>query len=241
MKLCRWICLFITMWIAGPVYAETLSIDATADGSSRWSEYFSDAFVQLDHQPGSYLISEYEADGSYVPVGDGSQIAFLNDGDFNSFFDIEFTAPAGRSGTVAIDAFTADFDDFIADDDAIFNTGYATTINSFTGTATFVGGVISQIDLLADIMLTYDASGFGLGMLDYAGTFAITGAEFALFADGSYETGFTPARYVWDVTGTLDLPEPPTATPEPGSLLLAVVGGVGLLTFRRRRKRVTAE
>lgn len=234
------------LWSATAQGAD-FGLSLTADQGSRWYEYFSDAFAELGTQrseggDGFWLISEWEANGSYVPVGDGSPRVFPTNGIFTDVGMLTYT-DAGLSGSgtevANVTGLTMNFNPFIADNDSIVDaSGYTTTINSVSGTVTLENGVLTAINLTADIMFSYDGSNFGLGTFDYNGLFVISNESFELFVDGTHVVipGLTPARYVWDVTGAVQglaspVPEPSTYALGGAAFLL------GAVVWQRRKSR----
>ncbi len=213
-------------------HAATFTLDLQAANGSRWYEYFSGAYAELGKNRTA------GGDGFWgipdgAPVGDGTSDVFRFDGIWSSLGTLTYT-DAGLTNTgvesAPITAFTANFASYIADNDSITNGPYLTTINSAAGTVSLIDGVVSSIQLNVSLTFTYDGSGFGLGNLDYGGTFVIDGNSFSLDADGSYPTfpGLEDARYVWDVNGIVT-----NVVPEPSAALL---GSLGLLALARRRR-----
>ncbi len=195
---------------ATPAHAADHSLSLTADGSSRWYEFVSDAFAQLDrgfnNNPaldGFYLISAEPDPWNptvFQPIGGGADV-FPHEADFASIGTITYTGSG--NGTFPITAITLDVARYVADDDALTSTGYTTTVTAPSGTITFAGGQLVDLTLTANVRFTYDGSGFGLGNLSYDGTFEVDGGRFSLFVDDSNDSDFGPLRYVWDVAGAV--------------------------------------
>ncbi|QDT55761.1 hypothetical protein Pan44_38090 [Caulifigura coniformis] len=227
------------------------NLQLTADGNSRWYEFFSDAFAQLDRGfvvsgvpnpalDGFFLISP-NADPFnptvYQQIGGGGDV-FPNEANFSSSYSLTY-ADAGLTGigeeTAAITALSLDFDNDIADDDSLLGVGYTTTPSNVSGTVRLLNGLVTGIDLTSNVQLAYDGAGLGLGTLLYDGVFGITGSQFSLFVDDSNPTfpTYPDARYVWDVQGTVTNL---AAVPEPSSFALLTLAG-GIFGARRWRRR----
>jgi hypothetical protein len=183
---------------------KNLPLTGIADGDSRWYEYYSDAFGQLDQgfkgnpaNDGSFLISELP---DFVPIGGGADI-FPREAEFDlgtlTYDDAALTGVGAE--TAAITGYTVDVSKNIADDDALFSTGYATTLANVAGSLSFDGGQLVGITLTSDITFTYE-----IGPLAYDGAFSITGNRFELLVDELISTDQGDFRYAWDSGGTID-------------------------------------
>lgn len=218
-----------------------VSLDLTADGDSRWYEFFSGAFCQVDqgfdNDPnidGPFLIkndpsitipadeSQPISRNSNTPVYD--QIAastgincFPNEVNWANIgtLTVDESSLVNGTGSAVILSFSADFDQYIADNDAITSGGYTTTIDSVAGSVLFEDGSIIGFDVRCNLTFTYDAGNFGnligVDSFDYTGTLTIGngidqhGTNFDLYVDSaiSLEPIFeTSSRYVWDATGS---------------------------------------
>jgi len=191
----------------------TFVVGATIEGDGRWYDYFSDAFAEVDGGPfygplggvndGFYLISALP---SYVNIGGGANV-FPFDEDFSGVgsvsYDLADVTGVGTEVAVLTDVFF-DFDDYCADDDAITASGYETSISAFTGTVELRDGLVTAVNVDADIVFTYDFTSLGGGITPYRGTLEITGDFLDLFVDESYPSGFPdPFRFIWDLQGEL--------------------------------------
>jgi len=200
-------------------FAAETAISGTAAPDSRWYEYFSDAFGQLDKGfggnealDGFFLISSLP---NFEPIGSGGDV-FPREADFDlgtiAYDDAGLTGAGAESATIT--GYSVDFDANIADDDVVFSIGYATTLQNVAGTLHFLDGALSSIDLTSDITFTYDISHLGGGVLNYAGTFTIDGDQFTLDVDDTQTVpGFGDFRYAWESTGTIDDLAATPATP----------------------------
>ncbi len=219
--------------------AADLALTGTADGDSRWYDFFSDSFAQLDRTPDGFYLISAETDpfnpAAFQSVGGGADV--FPDPD-EALFDLGVVSydDSGLTGTgvetVAITGYTnLDFQKNIADDDALTNSGYGTSLSNVVGTVTFTDGALTGINLTSDIVFTYDFSGFGAGDLTFSGTYSIAGDRFDLLVNNeSYPSGFGDIRFVWDSQGVVN-----QVIPEPASALLLLAGSLG---FVRRRRRV---
>jgi hypothetical protein len=184
--------------------AAVVDLSLVADGTGRWYEYLSDAFCQVDGGPsypgapgfdGSYQTSLLPA---YTTLGGGS-VCFPNGANFGNVgtVTVDDTGLTGTgTETASITDIEIEFNDFIADNDAIVG-GYTTMITNESGTVTYENGVATSVDLTMDVEFVYDASLFGLGLLGFNGVFSIASNDFTLLVDETNNV-----RYVWDVTGS---------------------------------------
>lgn len=231
----------LALGVSAPVAsAANFALGLTADGSSRWYEYFSDVFAQLDRGHGGnpaldgfYSISALP---TFTQVGAGADV-FPSEANFANIGTLTFADTFSGAGveSAAITGLTLDFSPFVADDDNVLSAGYTTGLSGVIGTVSLFNGAVTSIDLTSTITFTYDFSGFGGGPLPYIGTFSIVDDAFTLFVDDA-QTILAPddLRYVWDVTGAVNglapIPEPSTTT------ALAAVAALGFAALRRRRR-----
>lgn len=216
--------------------ATTVNVSLSADGGSRFYEYFSDAFAQLDRGfngnpalDGFYLISDnVNNPGTFTQVGGGADV-FPHEGNWSNVgsFTLNGTATGIGVELFTITGATFDFSPYIADDDSIANAGYTTSFSSVpTGTITLTNGVVTDLSFTGPIVFTYDTF---LGSLPYEGTLAIDETGFNLAVDGVNPTMFGDFRYRWDATGGSSF----AVVPEPSVAMLGLLAGV--FAFRRRR------
>ena len=183
----------------------TFDLNLTADGDSRWYDYFSDAFGQVDQgfrddeaRDGFFLISELP---NYVPIGRGADL-FPTENDFSNFGTIDYDAATGEISDISIDV-----DGFVAFNFSVLNSrlgdGYSTTVSNPTGTVSLQGDNVSAINLTADVTLTYGQA--PPNVVPYNGTFTIENDRFILDVDEAVNVpGFGTFRYAWDIHGDVE-------------------------------------
>ena len=207
------------------VLAADMQLYGTGDGDSRWFELFSNAFVQLDqgtgHPKQDVFFSVLPGASSpqqledfdpltfdpqiFQPLGGSAIDVFPRDEAFDlgvATYDDQTITGSGFE-MAAITGYDVDFAQNIADDDSVISRSYATTIGTVAGTFSFLDGQLIDAQLNVEITFTYDFSPQG-GLQDYVGQFSLTGNQFDLFVDGSFSTGGSPLRYIWDSSGTVD-------------------------------------
>ncbi|MEM7255040.1 MAG: hypothetical protein AAF493_26865 [Pseudomonadota bacterium] len=235
-----------------PVSAANHALDLTASGSSRYFDYFSNSYAQIDQGwdnpiddpdlgpsavlDGFFLI---EADpgipGSQAddPIGGGLDV-FPTETDWSGFGSLEYDdsgLDGSGNGTGAITGLTLDVLPFVMTA-AITGNTYTTTVDSFSGTVEVQNGQVSSIDLTSGITLEYPASG-GFPAAPYSGTFNISGADFALLVDDTVTVTPFSLRQAWDIDGTVAVvPIPAAAVLLPSALL-----ALGVVARRRTRAR----
>lgn len=211
------------------VQAADVSLTGSADDTTRWYDYFSNAYAELGETNFIDITTPtetYGLSGGVYPNGASFDIGTLS-------YDETGLTGVG-SETASVTGYSADFAASIADNDNILGGSYTTAIASPTGTIDFQDGEIVSIDFNAQVIFTYDYSAFNaaLSALQYVGTFTVSGDEFSLVADeptpGAYTIDTFNFRHQWDATGTVD-----QVVPEPGGALL--FAGVAGILFRRRR------
>lgn len=233
---------------AGIASAQTVTVDLVGDPDSRWYEYVSDSFAQLDGGPsfpGSpvrdafYVISSLPA---FVVGPGGGDVVFDSGATMDDIATITFDT-AGITGTgvevATITDLTMSWNANVGDDDAVVG-GYTEAYANETGTVTLTNGAVTSIDLTADVTFTYDFTGFGIGPLDFNGTITMTGTSFVLDVDQSYTFGATTVRYQWDVTGSSsgDAVIPEAVPLLPWTAQLALMGLLlGAVVFAAQRAR----
>jgi hypothetical protein len=221
---------------------QSISLNATANGSSRYYEYDSDAYVQMDYIHADGVRQRFH--GISNPATEYGGDMFPND--YAWRFGTASYDDAGLvsgSGTVPITGLNLGF---LTDPTASsflniarFGTNNeTTTLGAWSGSATFAGGVLTSLNLNVPVTITTSLGLFVGSPLVFTGNFNVSGRNFSLLADAPVPTDLTPpfdpfGRF--DFTGTINA----VAVPEPSALILAglaLAGGVGYL----RRKPAAA-
>ena len=235
--------LLLGVGLPSPSPAEVaFDLELTASPSGKWVDFFSDVFAQVDGGP-SYIGGPGESDGfyqysllpAYVTLGGGTDVFPLG-ADFGLagqvYVDANSITGDGTESAPITDI-EIDFAQFIADNDNIINSGYSSEFSGVTGTATIVDGDVTNVNLNSTVVFTYNATGFGLGLLPFTGTFDIVNNNWDLYCDcpETYSAGSGTIAYRWDVTGSA------TPVPEPVFGATLLVGAGSLAALRRRRDR----
>ena len=237
-RICLVVGLLVLLFAAMPrSWATDVPLTLQPDGDARFFEYFSDAFAQLDrgfnNNPaldGYYLISIWESSGgtTYQQVGSGADVFVVQNPcpgtgcTESNWVDLGVLSYAGSGdGTFPVTGFDIEFEDVITGRQLILDRPYTSTVNSSSGTVTVSGGVITGIDLDVDVTFNLDGQNFGLGIIQYDGTFTIDNSRFELFVDDTFNSGSLPQPYrvVWDVNGDVVPGLPPQI--DPGRLALS--------------------
>lgn len=200
-----------------------LNISFTPSGSSRVSDYFSNAYAEVTLSPqGMYDIA---TDTPYGPSNPFTAGTWLNLGSLTldgtpTFTGVENFNITGTSGL--------EFQSVI--DGSAFSVlgDYSTVISGVSGTVTLTGGVVTDLVFDSTVSFTFDAA----PGLPYVGTLSITESAFALLVDDdTVDFGFGPVRQVWDVNGSAAV----VAVPEPGAFALVALGLSAVWWVRRKR------
>lgn len=211
-----------------PAFNE-LDISVTADGSSQFIDYFSNAYAQIDLTPdGMYTISTTTLLGSGVN-------GFANNGVWNSLGSLVLDGNVTGTGVENFNIIGSngfDFDSVI--DGAAFSVvgDYSTSISGVSGTATVTNGLVTSLAFSSSITFEFLAAPGA----PYVGTLSITESSFDLFVDDDTINFGSPVRQAWDVEGSTTSIQ---VIPEPSSLLLIALG-VGMGVIRRRSPRAAA-
>ncbi|MEM9066056.1 MAG: hypothetical protein AAGB51_11260 [Planctomycetota bacterium] len=240
--------LVLALCMAGVSHAGMVSLEGTANGSSRISEFnLTGAFAQIDFGDGS----PGDADGAYLigseagPLGTNLDI-FPNETSFGvgslSFDDSGISGSGTETvaataidlsalwapGSSSTDISAVALSDFFFSAPAFFTFGPLDA----SDTVTFVDGAIDSVNLEIDASFSLFLSSTA-GPTVFNGTFSIVGDQFSLLIDetlSDVQTDFgvfPESRLRIDISGTV------SAIPAPGTGLLglALCGGA----LRRRR------
>lgn len=197
---------------AAPAAAADFPLSFTADGSSRWYEFYTDSFAQLDKGYGGdpaldgFFRIGAEAD-PFAPVvfqeaADGADV-FPHE---HAFANIGTISYAGSGdGTFPITAVALDVSPHVTAEYGVLGTDYRTTVASPIGTVTVSGGVVTDIRLEAAIRFELDANYIpSMGWLPYDGTLSMAGDRFDILVDDEVAFAHGNLRYVWDLTGRIE-------------------------------------
>lgn len=220
--------------------AGTVDLNMTVDIGSQWYDYISDSYSEHGYVHPIGGGDGFQLIPSGNQVGAGLVEAWVNDGVMNSVVSLVYDDITGN-----ITGVSTDFDSYIADDDAITQTGYGEASSNVMGSVSLLGGDVTAINMTSDITFTMDYSGFGFGMISMPGTFNITGDSFSLLVDPILDGSGNPVRapYLggggggsiytnpngWNVTGSV------TVVPVPAAVWLFGSGLLGLVAIARRR------
>ncbi|MEM1213298.1 MAG: PEP-CTERM sorting domain-containing protein [Planctomycetota bacterium] len=217
---------------------ETLPFNLLADGSSRWYEWSSTAFAQLDQSrsgdpaaDGFFSTSDLDASDGLTPAF-GAVTVFPFDEVFEGLGTFTFDSTGDFDGTFNITALDLNFQPFVADDDAFINGlgagAYQTIISNVSGTVTLDNGKVTGFDnVTADVTFTYPSP---LGPISFSGLDALTidGLDFALNLRDQVTASPLPEQDLqWEITGTF--------VPEPSSVTILALALTATSLRRRRR------
>ncbi len=203
---------FALVLAAAPAAAADFPLSFTADGTSRWYEFYTDSFAQLDKGYGGdpaldgFFRIGAEADPFaptvFAEAADGADV-FPHEHAFANIGAIHYTGSG--DGTFPITAVTLDVSPHVTAEHGVLGTDYRTTVSSPVGTITVSGGVVTDIRLEAAIRFELDATYIpSMGWLPYDGTLSMAGDRFDIFVDDEYAFAHGNLRYAWDLTGRID-------------------------------------
>lgn len=201
-----------------------INVSLTPSGTSRFSDYFSNAYAQVNLSPqGMYDIDTNTLFGSANPFASGS----WNIGSLN--LDGTPTLSGSESFNV-IGATGFDFNGFIDGNTASVLGAYSTSISGVSGSVSLLDGAITSLTFNSTVSFTFDAA----PGLPYIGALSMDATSFDLLVDDdSVDFGFGPVRQVWDVDGATTA----NAVPEPSTGILITVGLGAFALCRRIRRR----
>ncbi|MEM6363617.1 MAG: hypothetical protein AAF745_04260 [Planctomycetota bacterium] len=225
-------------------FAGTVDLDFTADGKSRWYEWSSGVFAQLDQGrdgdpaiDGFFDVGDLDDSDGLTPAF-GAVDVFPFESNFSNIGTLDFDGPDGGTGTFSVTGLNLNFQPFVADDDALLNGfgagAYQTIVSDVTGTVSMTAGIVTSFDnVVGDVTFAYPV---GPASLDFLGVDAIVldGLTFDLgLRDAVAPSPASPIQDLeWDVFGTAS---GVSAIPEPAAPLLVTVAS--LISYGRRRKR----
>lgn len=214
--------------------ADTFDLSLSADDGGRWYEYYSNVYGEIGADAGEITNPGSDdfgfiADGFFdIDSGNkvgGGVVVFPFGGNFLNVGSLTFDGVSGL-----ITDLTLDFDNYIADNDAVTNSGYTTTLSNVSGSVETFNGEVSGINLTSDISFIYDTN---FGDFSYDGTFSITDGSFELLVDDSNAVSFLgDYRLVWDVQGDV-LNLSPVPEPSVYAMFFAGMALVGAMARRR--------
>lgn len=179
-------------------YSQSLEIGATLDATSRFYDYFSDAYAEVSLNPDGF----YQIDNPSTQYG--SYEVFPNETEFSlgtlSYDGSGLTGSGDESAPVT--GLELDLDAWVDTD----GNAYHTAFSELTGSLALKDGVPQSLSLNAKVTLTY-TSGLITG-LSFSGTISVTDNVFALDVDTTNATPLGPLRLRWALTGTANLPPP---------------------------------
>ena len=194
--------------------AQTLKLDGQLDDTSRWYDYFSDAYAEISlDEDGFYQIDNVDTQyGSYdvFPTEGAIDLGTLT-------YDGSALTGAGAE-TAPVTGL-----EFSLDQTVDTSHGpYTTELADLSGSVAFVDGVAASVSLEAGVTFTF-TTGLLTGA-DFVGTLAIVDNVIALDADKTHDTLFGPLRYRWDLTGRLSMGGDPPPVGAPPVLTISKEG-----------------
>lgn len=215
--------MMITPCITG---AGQLPLWGTADGTSKYTELFSNSFYQMALcDPGTTQQRFHDIDNPSIEYGLTNYDGFPHDANFRlGHITYDDSSLVGGTGTATITGLT--FNMGADPDDATYYNYYrwtdlVTTVNSASGTVQLLNGSLISMNLASNISF----SAYG-GIFTGSGTFDVNGLSFDGYLAGA--PGQTQIAY--DFSGTL------LQIPEPASIALLALGLPGLLKRPAKRQ-----
>ncbi|MEM6394330.1 MAG: PEP-CTERM sorting domain-containing protein [Planctomycetota bacterium] len=231
-----------------PAHGGELNFFVVADGDSRWFDYFSDAFAQLDQGrdgdpalDGFFDVADLDDSDGLTPIG-GTADVFPFEENFK-LGTFTYDGPADGTGTFNVTGFDLNVAKFVADDDAVLNAfsfgPYTTTVTDVTGSVTLIDGtIVSFNNVEADVAFEYttfnpqNPTGPTIpAVFDGVDALQVDNLDFSLNVFDVFEPSpFSPPfPQEWDLSGSV------VPVPEPAALTLVGVG-LAVTTLRRRRR-----
>lgn len=220
--------------------AGEVDLRGIADGDSIYIEQQSSAFFQMDlYDPPPRQTQQrfHDITNPSVTFGSLAFDGFPNDEDFRlGSLTYDDSGLVGGNGVAPITGIELNiFHD--PDDSSYINYGRwvnvvnETIVDTFVGSVTLAGGVVTAINMTSNVHLHFLP--IGTVFLDAPGTFTVSGVRF----EGYFEVNTTPTtKMIWDFAGTLTT----VAVPEVSTLSMVSLCAIGMLTplgLRRLRNR----
>lgn len=200
-----------------PAGLRQVELSLTADGGSRFYEYFSDAFAQIDQGwngsavlDGFFLISSLPG---FSTIGGGFDM-FPLEGDWVDIITMDYDVD-GLTGIgseqAPIVALVADFNPFIPGNGTILARPYTTEFSAISGMVNlFDGDIVSIETLQATVTFVFDTSDligvFGLGAtLEAEGNFIVLNdGSFTLYSASEAPLTLGTPDVEWDLSGQVN-------------------------------------
>jgi hypothetical protein len=188
---------------------QPLNLTGRMDSTSRFYDYFSDAYAEISLDPDGF----YQIDNPAKQYG--SYDVFVN----QTLIDIgKFTVDSNSIAGVGIEV--AQITDWNFDITKTVDTTRgetATRVSDIDGSITFFDGEAVNVNLQADLEFEF-LSGLVKGFT-FPGTIEITNNYFEIHADNTHSTILGPFRNRWELKGSLNLPGLPIT---PSELILQI-------------------
>ncbi len=194
-----------------PAIAADFPQSFEADGRSRWYEFYTDSFAQLDKgyagdpaMDGFFRISA-EPDPFnptvFQQTGDSANV-FPSEGAFANVGTLTYNGTG--NGTFPITGVTLNVSPYVDARTGVLGAPYRTTVSNTVGTITIANGTATDIQLNANILFEIDVNYIpSMGWVPYRGTLAMAGNRFDIFVDDNYPFTHGDLRYVWDLVGSV--------------------------------------
>jgi hypothetical protein len=197
-----------------------ITISLRADGTSRFFEYFSDSFAQIDKGfngsdllDGFYQISRLP---DFVQIGGGYDM-FPSEGDWVDILDVTYDVD-GLSGMgdefAPVTALVADFNAVIPGEGTVLLRPYTTAFSDISGAVSLrAGEIVAITEIQATVTFIFDtadlAGSFGIGdTVEASGDLLIeSSGRFSLYAateDVLDKDDIGEPDVKWDLTGRVD-------------------------------------
>lgn len=183
---------------------QNLNLTGKMDSTSRFYDYFSDAYAEISLDPDGF----YQIDNPAKQYG--SYDVFVN----QTLIDVgKVTVDSNSISGVGIEV--AQITDWNFDITKTVDTTRgetATRVSDVDGSITFIDGEAVNVDLRGNLEFEF-LSGMVKGFT-FPGTIEITNNYFEIHADKTHSTILGPFRNRWDLKGNINLPGLPTTHSE---------------------------